>query len=341
MAHHERILLVKTGWEQPLTYELGSQELPQPQGEEVLLAVEACGVCHRDLIDRSGRFAFIRLPVVPGHEAAGRVIAVGSAVTDFRVGDRVGTMHRDACGRCERCQAGQTSLCESGSFVLGLLENGGYASHLLMPQSGLYALPDDLPPAEAAVLHCTLGTAYRDLATLGRLRPGERVLITGASGGVGAAAVQLARRLGAEVTALVRSKDSEAFVRSLGAAAVLVAPFEPPPRSIDLALDTVGQPTVPMALRALRLGGRLIMVGNLVPEKLPLNLGALITHAITITGGSGATRQDMAQLLSLHAKAPLYIPIARRLPLSHAEEAQRLLANGGVRGRLVLLPTVN
>src|SRR4029079_8344036 len=125
--------------------------------------------------------------------------------------DRVGSMHRDACGACKACARGETTLCEGAGWVLGLLADGGYARHLLVPESALFAVPESLAPAEAAVMHCTFGTAYRDLVTLGRLEAGERVLVTGASGGVGMAAVQLAARLGAEVVGVVRDERRRAF----------------------------------------------------------------------------------------------------------------------------------
>src|SRR5262249_39353387 len=153
--------------------------------------VSACGVCHRDLLDRTGRFPFIQLPITPGHEAAGKVVAVGPEAS-FRIGDRVGTMHRDACGECRSCQRGETSCCERASSVLGILADGGYARHLVVPESALFSVPEGPSLVQAAVMHCTLGTAYRDLITLGKLEAGERVLITGANGGVGSAAVQIA-----------------------------------------------------------------------------------------------------------------------------------------------------
>src|SRR5262245_18978138 len=191
-----RARLVETGWERDLAYEPEAPEPDALEGELVQFEVEACGVCHRDLLDRAGRFPFLRLPITPGHEAVGRVVAVGPAVTRWRIGDRVATMHRDACGPCPACARGDTSLCESASWVLGILADGGYADRLVAPESCLYAVPAALPAAQAAVYHCTFGTAWRGL---GPVAAGERVLVTGANGGVGAAAVQLAARRGAKV----------------------------------------------------------------------------------------------------------------------------------------------
>src|SRR5580698_2436090 len=99
----ERAKLVEIGWERTLVHEVSADELPAPTGSQVVVEVGACGVCHRDLLDREGRFPFLRLPITPGHEAAGRVVAVGPEVTTFRVGDHVASMHRDACGACPPC----------------------------------------------------------------------------------------------------------------------------------------------------------------------------------------------------------------------------------------------
>lgn len=339
----ERVRLLQIGWEQPLVHEISGDSLPEPTGKNVVVEVEACGVCHRDLLDRGGRFPFLQMPITPGHEAAGRVVAVGPDVTDWKLGDRVGSMHRDACGACKSCLRGDTTLCEGAASVLGILVDGGYARHLVVPESALFALPDGLSAPEAAVLHCTFGTAYRDLHALGRVERGDRVLVTGANGGVGSAAIQIAVRLGAEVIAIARDERHRALLQRLGAHAVVIDPGDAFHKksavgSVDVALDTVGKSTFNSALRSLRIGGRLVVVGNIVPEQVSLNLGFVITKGLSILGGSGATRRDMAELLALHAERPFHVAIDRVLPLAQAEEAQRAVQKGGLSGRVVLTP---
>jgi acryloyl-coenzyme A reductase len=340
---NERIQLTTAGWDADLVHENEGAPSPSagPTADQVLVRVEACGVCHRDLLDREGRFPFQRLPIIPGHEAAGVVVATGPDVRDFAVGDRVGTMHRDSCGACDCCVRGETSLCSGAAWVFGILADGGYAKHLLAPAAALYALPAAMRSIDGATLHCTFGTAYRDLVTLGRLQRGERVVVTGANGGVGRAAVQIAARLGAEVTAVVRAEHHEESLRALGVHEVIVdrsRSFHERAGGFDLALDTVGAPTFLAALRSLRVGGRAVVVGNVVAEKVPLNLGFVITRGLTIIGGSGATRAEMAAVLAMHAAIPFRIAVARVLPLFRADEAQRMLRAGGVEGRIVLVP---
>jgi acryloyl-coenzyme A reductase len=250
-------------------------------------------------------------------------------------------LHRDHCGECGSCVAGETSLCASAGWVFGILADGGYANRLLSPERALYPLPAGLPPEHAAVLHCTFGTAYRDLAVLGRVTRGERVLITGANGGVGCAAIQIAVRIGAEVTAVLRDPSQREFVAGLGAQQVIVDQgdaFHRKVQDIDCALDAVGQATFNSSLRTLRVGGRMVVIGNIVPERVALNLGYIITRGLTVIGGSGATAADMAALLALYRERPFEVPIHARLPLSQADRGQRMVHEGHLRGRVVLMP---
>jgi D-arabinose 1-dehydrogenase-like Zn-dependent alcohol dehydrogenase len=247
-------------------------------------------------------------------------------------------MHRDSCGQCKACQGGEPSLCTSAAFVLGMLADGTYASHLMVPESALYAVPEQLPAPEAAVYHCTVGTAWRGL---GPIAPGQRVLVTGANGGVGSAAVQLAARLGAEVVAQVRHERHRDELLALGAHEVIVdegGTLHKKVRGVDVALDCVGQPTFNGALRSLALGGRLVAIGNVVDERVALNVGYLIVNALRVVGSSGASPADMAALFAFAAEHPLRLPIADELPLADAEEAQRRVLAGGLWGRIVLIP---
>jgi len=338
----QRARLCEPGWDADLVVE--TVEAPPPPGrDEVVIAVEACGVCYRDCIDRAGRFPFLRVPVTPGHEAVGRVVAVGPDVREWKVGDRIATMHRDFCGRCDACAAGEGSLCTSAATVLGLLVDGGYASYVCAPERTFYRMRDDVDAAEAAVFHCTLGTAYRGLRRA-HVEAGMRVLVTGANGGVGAAAIQVATRLGATVIAVVRRQEHAAFAEAQGANAVVVDAEgrfhkQVPGGAVDVALDRVGATTFNAALRSLRVGGRLIAIGNIVEQRVELNLGYIITLGLQVIGSSGASRRDMDELLQLHASRPFAVPIQSRLPLSEADRAQRMVAAGGLRGRIVLVPT--
>lgn len=340
----ERARLTKVGWEEELAIESSDAPLGDPSGNQVLIEVEACGVCFRDCIDRSGRFKFIQTPITPGHEAVGRVIAVGPEVRDWSIGDRVATTHRDFCGECEPCRRESGSLCQGAMGVLGLLIDGGYASHLLAPERCFYSMDDGIPAAEAAVLHCTFGTSYRGLRRFGGVESGQQVLVTGANGGVGSAAVQVATRLGATVTAVTRDEGHREYLSKLGAEHVIVDAGDRFHKRlsagpVDVVMDCVGPPTFNSALRSLRPGGRMIVVGNVVEERASVNLGFIVTRGLQIIGSSGATRTDMKELLALHAEKPFFIAIHEELELARADHAQRMVQAGGLHGRIVLRPT--
>lgn len=336
----QRVCLTHVGFDHDLEPDFEPREPPEPGPGQVLLRVRACGVCHRDLIDRAGRFAFLQLPRVPGHEAAGVVAAVGDGVSTLAVGDHAATMHRDSCGECPACASGDVSLCQSAAWVLGLLADGGYARHLLAPERALYPVPRTLPFAHAAVMHCTFGTAWRSLVTVGGLRAGERVLVTGANGGVGSAAVQIAHHLGGETIAVVRDEAHADFARGLGADRVVVDSggrfHKQGVAGVDLALDCVGSPTINAALRTLRVGGRAVVVGNVSEARAELNVGLLIVFGLRLVGAGGATPTDMASLLAHHADRPFEVAVAETLPLEQADAAQRRVRAGGLQGRLVL-----
>ena len=328
------------GWDAPMVVE-DQPDPPAPTGNQVVVEVEACGVCHRDLIDRSGGIPFMTVPITLGHEAAGRVLAIGPDVTRWQPGDRVATLHRDSCGTCDRCREGEDTLCQNGFHVLGIVADGGYASHLSLPERALYAMPEDVPTAEAAILNCTYGTAFRGLRS-GGCGPGRTVVITGASGGVGSAAIEVASRMGARVVAVIRDAGRRDYVTELGAHAVVVDPGDafhkvPETANADMVLDCVGTPTLNSSLRCVRLGGTVIFVGNITQERLSLNVGLVIVKALRIIGSSGASPRDMADLLELRGDRPFTMTL-RELPLTEAEEAHRRLREGGVPGRLVLRP---
>jgi D-arabinose 1-dehydrogenase-like Zn-dependent alcohol dehydrogenase len=334
---------MSTGWDDDLVVEEVDEEIEDPGGEQVEIEVEACGVCYRDCIDRAGRFPFIRVPITPGHEVVGRVIAVGPEVTDWKLGDRVGTMHRDSCGVCPACEQGETSRCGGTGAVPGLLIDGGYATHMRAPQRCLFRVPEDLPAAEAAVMHCTFGTVYLGLQRCGGLREGDHVLVTGANGGVGVAAIQMAAHLGATVTAVVRDGRHEPFVRELGAEAVIVDPGDRfhkqlPGDRADVVLDCVGPPTFNASLRSLRIGGHMVVIGNVIQENVALNLGYVITSGLHLVGSGGAMREQMKDVFDLHAERPFQMHVHERLDLADADRAQRAVQAGGLRGRIVLLP---
>jgi D-arabinose 1-dehydrogenase-like Zn-dependent alcohol dehydrogenase len=313
------------------------------------LKVRATGVCGRDLIDRKGGYPFTKWPVIPGHEVAGEVVEVGPQVDAVRVGQRVAVTHRAPCGRCAWCQAGRELYCRTSPFALGMTVDGGYAEEVLCDAAALVPIPDRVGDAEAAIVHCTAGVALRALRDHGGVALGQSVLITGASGGVGIHAVQIACILGLRTIAQTSNPAKADALRAAGAEHVIVTSdtrdlanraraASPSGMGVDVALELVGAPTFQGSLRALRPGGRVTIVGNISTERVEVNPGYLIMNEVSVGGSASATRADLAMLLDLVARGVLKPVVAERLPLERAREAQERLAEKGVVGRLVLVP---
>jgi len=321
---------------------------PAPAADEVVVRVRASSVCGRDVIDRRGGFPFMKLPTILGHEFAGEITALGDKAQDagFRVGDRVANLHRPTCGECARCAAGEELLCERAYQSFGHTIDGAYAELVVTHPRALVKIPDGLPFDAASTLMCTAGVALQALEKRAHLGEGETVLITGASGGVGTAAIQIARHLGARVVAVTSSPAKAKALADLGAHEVVVSPdgkFTDEVKSragglLDVALELTGSATFAAALKTLRRGGRMAVVGNIDTGKVSLSLGALILYGHTIVGSASCTRADLERVLDLAAQGALRAVIDRKLPLDQAREAHALLESRSVFGRIILEP---
>src|SRR5262249_9193668 len=221
----------------------------------------------------------MRRPIVTGHEWAGTVSAVGPDVRDFAVGDRVATTHRPSCGDCGPCRAGDDARCLRSPASYGHTVDGGYAEEVIAWPSSLVRVPDGVPLDDASFLHCTAAVALRALRRHAQLQPGESVVITGASGGVGVHAIQIAKLLGARGLAITGNPHTVDPLRGLGAGEVLLAPPDGSFNKLvqkrtdggaDVALDLVGTPTLNGSLRSVRLNGRIAVVGNVSEDRFLL-----------------------------------------------------------------------
>jgi D-arabinose 1-dehydrogenase-like Zn-dependent alcohol dehydrogenase len=328
--------------------ELEYTEVPDPElaAGEALVRVKAEGVCGRDLIDRRGGFRGLPLPVILGHEFAGDVVKVAPGVTDLSPGDRVANLLRLGCGACRACQRGETPICERAWQSFGQTRNGGYAELVVAPAAALVKIPAQVSDVEAASVACTFGVALRALRTFGRVTLGDRVLVTGASGGVGMAAIQIAKALGAEVIAATSSESKHEALAKAGADEVVVDPGatlhakvrEHAPLGVDVALELTGSPTFTASLRSLKNGGKLVLVGNILADSIKFNPGAVILFGYQILGSAGCTRTDLEDAFSMIAKKKLTVVVNQVLPLEKAADAHRILAERGAVGRIILTP---
>jgi acryloyl-coenzyme A reductase len=320
---------------------------PSPGPGELLLRVRACGVCYHDVINRRGSLPRTSVPAILGHEVAGEVAEVGPGVRGWAVGDRAATLQRMSCGACPACESGRTSLCKRDARFFGEELQGGYASLMVAPVGGIGRVPDGMPWAVAATVCCTAGTAVHVVRTRGRVRRGETVLITGASGGVGLQAVQLARLDGARVIAVTSNPAKLDVLYNAGAHEVVVAPdleFAAGVRrltvgeGVQVAIEIVGSATFAQTLKAMTPGGRVVVVGNLSSGTIDLNPGLVIVKELEILGAYATTQRELETALALTHAGKLSPFVTEVLPLGDAAKAHVRLENRSVAGRLVLCP---
>eukprot|EP01012_Entosiphon_sulcatum_P056622 TRINITY_DN80320_c0_g1_i1.p1 TRINITY_DN80320_c0_g1~~TRINITY_DN80320_c0_g1_i1.p1 ORF type:complete len:362 (+),score=50.50 TRINITY_DN80320_c0_g1_i1:22-1086(+) len=323
---------------------LVTRDVPQlKRPDDVLVKVAACGICYRDVLDRKGAFPFIKPGIIMGHEVAGVVSAVGPAVRSLSVGQRVVSLHWAPCGTCRPCKEVATPCDTHHESFFGLTADGGYADYLASGASAFVPVPDGWTAVEAAPVACTYGTVWRAAVTRGGLKPGERVAITGASGGVGSAAVQLASKLGCDVIAITSNPQKEDFLRGLGASTVVVSDRSTPffkhaalRGGVDVVLENVGEPTFQASLRSLRPNGRLVLVGNVTNASAQLPLGLSILKSLSVIGSDSVTAPELRETFAFLDKHKLRPHIHRVVGMEDAGTAHTLLEEKGVTGRVVM-----
>ena len=196
-------------------FELVERPIPVPGAGQVLIKVEACGICHSDMLFKEGLWPGMKYPFVPGHEVAGRVEKVGPGTNLFKVGQRVGVgWNGGYCSHCDPCREGEFPYCTTGATT-GIKFDGGFGEYMVAPETAVAAMPEGLDAVEAAPLLCAGITTYNALRSSGA-KSGDLVAIQGI-GGLGHLAVQFASKSGYRTVAISRGKDKEAFAKELGA----------------------------------------------------------------------------------------------------------------------------
>ncbi|MFE2229167.1 zinc-binding alcohol dehydrogenase family protein [Streptomyces kronopolitis] len=309
--------------------------VPAPGPGELLLRVEACGVCRTDLHLAEGDLPPHRPSTVPGHEIVGRVIAAGGAVTGFRVGDRAGgAWLRGTCGVCRHCRAGHENLCPESRYT-GWDADGGFAEAALVPAAYAYPLPDDQDATLLAPLLCAGIIGYRALRR-SALPTGGRLGIYG-FGASAHLAAQVALAEGATVHVLTRSPQARALALELGASSAGGADDRPPePLDSAILFAPVGE-LVPVALEALDRAGTLAVAGIHLTDIPPLNYQRHLFLERELCSVTANTRQDGREFLAAAARIGIRVTVSR-YPLSRAPQALADLAADRVSGAAVLTP---
>jgi alcohol dehydrogenase, propanol-preferring len=308
--------------------------MPTPAPGEILIEVAACGVCRTDLHVVDGELPHPKLPIVPGHEIVGRITAIGESVSRLAAGERVGVPWLGStCGICPYCRDGRENLCDRPLFT-GYTRDGGYASHAVADARYCFPLPERMDDAEAAPLLCAGLIGWRSYRMAGE---GNALGLYG----FGAAAhilAQVAARQGRRVHAFTRAGDTAAqsFAKSLGAVWA-GGSDEMPPEPLDAAIifAPVGA-LVPLALKAVKKGGR-VVCGGIHMSDIPSFPYALLWEERRIVSVANLTREDAREFLGLAPQAGIRTEVTR-YPLAHANEALADLREGRLQGAAVLIP---
>jgi len=314
---------------------------PIPGPGDVVVGVRAAALNYHDVFTRRGMPGIrIPMPAIMGLDVAGEIITVGSEVVGWKVGDRV---LGDPINRVEGGLTGETV-------------HGGLAKYCRIRAHQLVAIPDGVGFEAAAALPCAYGTARRMMFTNGRVAAGEKVLILGASGGVGVCCVQLAKLAGATVIAATSSQDKATRLRVLGADHIInyaeedfvqaiYAHFGKPTRrgagsdhGVDVVVNYTGGDTWTRSLRVLRVGGRLLTCGATAGYDPPEDIRFIWTFELQILGSNGWAREDITALLDLVQPGKLKAVIDATYPLEQTAEALALLENRDVFGKVVIVP---
>jgi NADPH:quinone reductase-like Zn-dependent oxidoreductase len=328
---------------------LEAREVPEPvfRPDEALIEVRACGINHLDLWVRQGlRGLELEMPHILGSDVVGVVAAVGEAVRHLEPGDRVLVCPTLSCGVCPACHAGDDQLCRDYD-VLGRRRNGGYAAKVSVPAVNCLPYPENLEWQEAAALPLVFLTAWHMLVGRARLKPGEDVLVIGASSGVGSAAIQIARLLGARVIATAGSAAKLERARALGAHEAINhtgGDFAAEVRAltgkkgVEVVFEHVGGPVFERAVGTLARGGRLVTCGATLGGKVSLDLNLLFGRHLALLGSWMGRRSELVEVLTFVRDGRLKPVVDSVMPLAEARRAHERIEARQHFGKVVLVP---
>lgn len=318
-----------------------------PAQNEVVLRVEACGLNRLDLWLEEGQLPIpLALPRIPGSEIAGEVLRVGAGVSVWRAGDRVAVQSNLFCGQCEFCARGDESLCLNGT-MLGIQRDGGFATQVAVPESSLVPLPPKVDFAASASLTLAGSTAMHMLTHRALVRPGDWVLVIGGASGVGSAAIQIARELGASVISTGSTEAKRELARQLGARHVVDSTKSnwtadvraaTGKRGVDLVIEHVGGEVLAQCFACLARGGTIVTCGATAGREAHLQLWPFFVKEQKLVGSYGRNRKDIVATLGWLAEGKLKPVIHQTYPLSKTAEAFAALRERRTLGKAVILP---
>lgn len=331
----------------PGRFELRELPEPKPGPGEALIRVQACGLNHLDLwVEAGGLPIPIALPRTPGSEIAGVIAGLGPDAGDWRVGDAVAVQSNLFCGECEFCRRGDESLCLRGG-LFGVDRDGGFAEAVVAPVRALARLPEGVDFETSAALTLAGSTAMHMLTRRASVRPGDWVLVIAGASGVGSAAIQIARHLGAHVLSTGSTEAKRALARQLGAEHALDSNDPDWPRQVrqlthrrgvDLVVEHVGGETLLQCFDCLARGGTIVTCGATAGREIRLNVWSFFAKEQRLVGSYGRSRADFEATLAWAADGRLKPVVDSVFPLERAPEAYARLRSRQALGKILIKP---
>jgi NADPH2:quinone reductase len=327
--------------------EYGDFPDPEIEPDEVLVDIKAGGLNYLDVWTRRGLpILDLDFPHIPGSDGAGVVDEVGDAVTRFEVGDHVAVAPGKYCGTCEFCRDGEESMCVS-YHLIGEHIRGVHSELAAVPAENLVPVPDHVDWETAASASLVFQTAWRMLVGRGELGPSESVLVLGASGGVGHAAVQIADHVGAEVYATASTEEKLQYAERCGADHVINYEDEDfadeirsltGKRGVDMVVDHIGEATYPSSLKSLAKGGRIVTCGATTGGNPGAGLNRIFWNQLSVIGSTMATPGEIDDVLPLVWDGTFESHVRATLPMSEAARAHEMLEEREGFGSVVVRP---
>ena len=315
------------------------RDIPAPGPEEIRIRVQACGVCHSDVVTVQGLFPIVQYPRVPGHEVIGVVDAVGENVKGWTIGARAGVgWFGGSCGYCRRCRRDDAFACENVHEISGVTRDGGYATHMIAHVSAVAHVPDDLDAVESAPLLCAGVTTFNALRHTGA-GPGDIVAVHGV-GGLGHLGIQFAARQGFRTVAINRGRDKEELAKKLGASDYIDNAAQDPAKALQamggaraiLATVTDGKAMESIA-GGLGANGVMMVIGAVGP--LTVDSMDLLNKRASVRGWYSGIARDSEDTLAF-SKLNNVASMNETYPLEKAQEAYERMLSGKARFRVVL-----
>ncbi|MFN8587298.1 MAG: zinc-binding dehydrogenase [Candidatus Eisenbacteria bacterium] len=331
----------------PDVLEYGDRPEPAIAPDEALVRVRACGINHLDLWVRAGLPGLDpEMPHVLGNDVVGEIVAVGAAVRHLAVGAKTLVLPTLSCGTCPACMNGDDNTCRSYD-VLGRRRNGGYAEYVSVPAVNCLPYPERLPWEQAAAMPLVFLTAWHMLVGRARLQPGETVLVMGGGSGVGTAAIQVARLLGARVIATTSGTGKAERCRALGAHETVDHAAEDVAKRVreltakkgaEVVFEHVGGRVFEAGVASLARDGRLVTCGATIGGKVTLDVNVLFGKHVSLLGSWMGRRSEMLAVLR-QIEAGTLVPVVDSVrPLAEARAAHERIESRAHFGKLVLVP---